>query len=79
MNNAKQLLFAYLESIRDPRAAGALFADDARRLFPLRARGVNVTSAPPTDAQRGQACRSIAEPRSAPIAGFCLSFMISDR
>ncbi|CAN0628074.1 Ketosteroid isomerase [Burkholderia multivorans] len=28
MNNAKQLLFAYLESIRDPRAASALFADD---------------------------------------------------
>ncbi|KVW04398.1 hypothetical protein WK91_35845 [Burkholderia cepacia] len=31
----------------------------ARRLFPLRARGVNVTSAPPSDSQRWQACRSI--------------------
>lgn len=28
MNNAKQLLSAYLESIRDARAAAALFADD---------------------------------------------------
>ncbi|WP_322049474.1 nuclear transport factor 2 family protein [Paraburkholderia sp. J67] len=28
MNNAKQLLAAYIESIRDPRAAAALFAED---------------------------------------------------
>ncbi|WP_321846333.1 nuclear transport factor 2 family protein [Paraburkholderia bannensis] len=28
MNNAQQLLAAYIESIRDPRAAAALFAED---------------------------------------------------
>lgn len=42
MNNAKQLLFAYLESIRDPRAAGALFADDGVLELPyLKSLGID--------------------------------------
>jgi ketosteroid isomerase-like protein len=42
MNNAKQLLSAYLESIRDPRAAAALFADDGVLELPyLKSLGIN--------------------------------------
>lgn len=42
MNNAKQLLSAYLESIRDARAAAALFADDGVLELPyLKSLGVD--------------------------------------
>jgi ketosteroid isomerase-like protein len=42
MNNAKQLLAAYLESIRDPRAAAALFADDGVLELPyLKSLGID--------------------------------------
>ncbi|MGN8191420.1 nuclear transport factor 2 family protein [Burkholderia sp. 22088] len=42
MNNAKQLLFAYLDSIRDPHAAGALFADDGVLELPyLKSLGID--------------------------------------
>lgn len=42
MNNAKQLLSAYLESIRDPRAAAALFADDGVLELPnLKSLGID--------------------------------------
>ncbi|TPQ37078.1 nuclear transport factor 2 family protein [Cupriavidus pinatubonensis] len=42
MNNAKQLLSAYLESIRDARAAAALFADDGVLELPyLKSLGID--------------------------------------
>lgn len=42
MNDAKQLLAAYLESIRDPRAAAALFADDGVLELPyLKSLGID--------------------------------------
>ncbi|WP_321803807.1 nuclear transport factor 2 family protein [Burkholderia sp. BCC1988] len=48
MNNAKQLLFAYLESIRDPRAAGALFADDGVLELPyLKSLGIDARAQGP--------------------------------
>ena len=42
MNDAKQLLSAYLESIRDARAASALFADDGVLELPyLKSLGID--------------------------------------
>ncbi|WP_321939419.1 nuclear transport factor 2 family protein [Paraburkholderia sp. J8-2] len=42
MNNARLLLAAYLESIRDPRAAAALFADDGVLELPyLKSLGID--------------------------------------
>ncbi|WP_321916092.1 MULTISPECIES: nuclear transport factor 2 family protein [unclassified Paraburkholderia] len=42
MNNARQLLAAYLESIRDPHAAAALFADDGVLELPyLKSLGID--------------------------------------
>jgi ketosteroid isomerase-like protein len=42
MNNAKHLLSAYLESIRDPHAAAALFADDGVLELPyLKSLGID--------------------------------------
>jgi ketosteroid isomerase-like protein len=42
MNNARQLLSAYLESIRDPRAAAALFASDGVLELPyLKSLGID--------------------------------------
>ncbi|WP_321948396.1 nuclear transport factor 2 family protein [Paraburkholderia sp. J10-1] len=42
MNNARQLLAAYLESTRDPRAAAALFADDGVLELPyLKSLGID--------------------------------------
>ncbi|WP_321786429.1 nuclear transport factor 2 family protein [Paraburkholderia sp. J94] len=42
MNHAKELLAAYLESIRDPRAAAALFADDGVLELPyLKSLGID--------------------------------------
>lgn len=49
MNNARQLLFAYLESIRDPRAAGALFSDDGVLELPyLKSLGIDARAQGPS-------------------------------
>lgn len=48
MNNARQLLAAYLESIRDPRAAAALFADDGVLELPyLKSLGIDARAQGP--------------------------------
>ncbi|KVC47821.1 ketosteroid isomerase [Burkholderia ubonensis] len=53
MNNAKQLLFAYLESIRDPRAASALFADDGVLELPyLKSLGIDARAQGPSGIER---------------------------